>query len=275
MSGEAHVIDNANDLSEAGPVDCAGSTSMVALQSVLQSTSWTSRNQGNYRAHYSAPILTQEEQELVDRFSDLYYSKIENFTGLHTIVLSWMGYELFKCPLDLWIYQEFITANRPDLIIEVGTYKGGSALYLASICDLVGVGKIVTVDIDTTHDLIRPRHPRISYLAGSSTDPSIIAEIKKRAEGISNVLVILDGDHMRDHVLEELRLYSDLIAPGGLLVVEDTNINGHPTYPDFGPGPWEAVDAFLAENSEFVPDRSFERFLLTMNPRGYLRRISA
>lgn len=234
---------------------------------------WTSEHSGAFRAHFAEPQLTPEERDLVDRFSDLYYKKLDNFKGLHTIVLSWMGYELFKCPLDLWIYQELIVREKPDLIVEVGTYKGGSALYLATICDLAGMGEILSVDIDASHVDVRPKHPRIRYLLGSSTDPAVVETIKAAAAGKRNVLVILDGEHRCDHVLEELRLYQDLVAPGGYVIVEDTNINGHPTYPEFGPGPWEAVDLFLAETDAFEVDRSCERFMLTMNPRGYLRRV--
>ncbi|MEM5386436.1 CmcI family methyltransferase [Paraburkholderia phymatum] len=233
---------------------------------------WTSMHLGTFRASFAEPNLTEEERRLVESFSDLYYRKIDNFRGLHTIVLSWMGYEMFKCPLDLWVYQELIIRERPDLIIEVGTYKGGSALYLATVFDLAGFGEIVTIDIDPTHDSIRPRHPRITYLTGSSIADDVIDDVANAAKGKSNILVILDGDHRCEHVLQELRIYQRFIQPGGFLVVEDTNINGHPTYPEFGPGPWEAVDLFLRENDGFYADRSCERFLLTMNPRGFLRR---
>lgn len=233
---------------------------------------WTSTHIGDFRAAFAEPELTPAEHELVQQFSDLYYRKIDQFRGLHTIVLSWLGYEMFKCPVDLWTYQELIIRERPDLIVEVGTYKGGSALYLATICDLAGFGEIVTIDIDATSAEARPRHPRITYLKGSSTAPGIIAAVAARARGKANVLVILDGDHHCEHVLTELRLYQDFIAPGGYLVVEDTNINGHPTYPEFGPGPWEAVDLFLGESPAFYADRTCERFMLTMNPRGFLRR---
>ncbi|TDN67200.1 CmcI family methyltransferase [Paraburkholderia sp. BL10I2N1] len=233
---------------------------------------WTSAHLGTFRASFAEPNLTEAERQLVESFSDLYYRKIDNFKGLHTIVLSWMGYEMFKCPLDLWIYQEIIVRERPDLVIEVGTYKGGSALYLASVCDLAGHGEIVTIDIDATHDPVRPRHPRISYLTGSSIADDVLAKVTKMAAGKQKILVILDGDHRCEHVVQELRIYQRFVAPGGYMVVEDTNINGHPTYPEFGPGPWEAVDLFLAENNEFYADRSCERFLLTMNPRGFLRR---
>jgi len=229
---------------------------------------------GAFKPYYRDSDLTADEQRIVDDFHDLYYSKLDGGRGLHTIVLAWMGHEMFKCPLDLWLYQELIVLNRPGLIIETGTYKGGSALYLACICDLVGHGTVVTIDIDDTHRAIQPQHPRLRYLSGSSTAPEIFAQAAAQAAEAGDVMVILDSDHSHDHVLDELRLYSQLTPVGGLLVVEDTNVNGHPTYPTFGPGPWEAVDSFLAENSNFVADRTYERFLLTMNPRGILRRIA-
>lgn len=235
---------------------------------------WQATNIGPVRPRLAEPILDANEREIADRFHHMYYSKLEGGAGLHTIVLSWMGYEMFKCPLDLWAYQELMVTHRPDVIIETGTYKGGSALYLASICDMMDHGEIITIDIDTSHDAIRPRHPRITYLAGSSTGAEVLAKVRAQVGERRNVMVILDSDHVRDHVLDELRAYRDYVPIGGLLIVEDTNINGHPTYPEFGPGPWEAVDTFLAEDAGFVADRSCERFILTMNPRGYLRRVA-
>ena len=97
----------------------------VGATGTRSASTWTSAHLGTFRAGFAEPNLTVAERELVESFSDLYYRKIDNFKGLHTIVLSWMGYEMFKCPLDLWIYQEIIVRERPDLIIEVGTYKGG------------------------------------------------------------------------------------------------------------------------------------------------------
>ena len=85
-------------------------------------------------------------------------------------------------------------------------------------------------------------------------------------------MVILDSDHEADHVYQELIAYSPFVQTGDYLIVEDTNINGHPVTRDYGPGPMEALDQFLSENHEFMIDRRCERFLMTMNPRGYLRR---
>jgi cephalosporin hydroxylase len=182
----------------------------------------------------------------------------------------WLGVHAQKCPLDLWIYQEIVHEQRPDLIIETGTAHGGSALYLASICDLLGRGDIVTVDIYPIEG--RPAHDRITYLTGSSTAPEVVAEVERLAEGRERVLVILDSDHSRDHVLDELHIYSRFVPPGGYLIVEDTNVNGRPVFPEHGPGPMEAVDAFLGDTDEFEIDATREKFFLTFNPRGFLRK---
>lgn len=183
----------------------------------------------------------------------------------------WLGTQVQKTPLDLWVYQELIHELRPDLIIETGTYKGGSALFMASICDLENNGQVATVDIQEYPGL--PRHSRIRYLRGSSTSPGIIEQFKALAAGQRTVLVALDSDHAKQHVLNELRLYSGLVTKGSYLIVEDTHVNGHPIRPHFGPGPREAVEEFLKENRNFVADRGREKYLLTFNAGGYLRRV--
>ena len=184
---------------------------------------------------------------------------------------SWLGVPTQKCPLDLWIYQELLFELRPGLIIETGTAAGGSALFLASICDLLGCGRIVTVDIAGPYG---PKHSRIRYLTGSSVDPLIVENCRVMAVGEARVMVILDSDHAADHVLAELRSYAPLVTPESYLIVEDTNVNGHPVLSEYGPGPAEAVAAFLSETDDFEADGSREKFWMTFNPGGYLRRCS-
>ncbi len=87
------------------------------------------------------------------------------------------------------------------------------------------------------------------------------------------MMVVLDSDHSRDHVRAELEALAPLVTVGSYLVVEDTNINGHPVLPEFGPGPWEALQEFMEGNEEFEVDRGAEKFYVTMNPGGYLRRV--
>jgi len=191
----------------------------------------------------------------------------------------WMGHRLQKLPTDLWLYQEILFEHRPEYIVETGTAFGGSALFLANVCDLLGAGQVITIDIDDWDVEVagysgRPAHPRISYVRGSSVDPSIVSDVRSRIPDGASVMVILDSDHSYDHVAAELAVYAPMVTSGQFLVVEDTMLNGHPVHADFGPGPMEAVDDFLAKSTPFVLDPLGDKFLVSFNPRGYLRRLA-
>jgi cephalosporin hydroxylase len=183
---------------------------------------------------------------------------------------SWLGTQALKNPLDLWVYQEIVAETRPELIVETGTWRGGSALYLASICDLIGEGEIISIDVAPLRDDY-PQHPRITYLAGrSSTEPEVLEEVRARADG-RRTLVILDSDHSQRHVEAELAAYAPLVPVGCYLVVEDSNIGQ--IRKDLMPGPLQAIETFLAGTDEFEIDREREKFLITFNPSGFLRRV--
>jgi cephalosporin hydroxylase len=204
------------------------------------------------------------EPRVSESFHELYYeSRVWKDTH-------WLGVPVQKLPLDLWIYQEILYETRPDILVELGTAKGGSAFFFASVFDLLDHGKVVTVDIVAAGEL--PEHPRITYLTGSSTAGEIVQRVRDLVGDGKRAMVVLDSDHARDHVLAELRLYADLVAPGCYMVVEDTNINGHPVYDDFGPGPMEALTAFLEDRDDFDIDRRREKFFLTFHPNGFLRK---
>jgi len=184
---------------------------------------------------------------------------------------AWMGVPLLKLPMDLWTYQEIIHDTKPDLIVETGTNRGGSALYFANLCDIAGRGRIITVDISAP-PVEAPQHPRIEYIIGSSTSPEVLERIRSNIQPGERVMVVLDSDHSEPHVRRELDLYSPLVTPGCYLVVEDTNVNGHPVFRSHGPGPMEALNDFLATNKEFSIDLSREKFRITFSPRGWLKR---
>ena len=218
--------------------------------------------------HNRILVSPSVEADVVRDFHKLYYNSYLFSKGFANT--KWFGIPTLKCPLDLWLYQELIVDLRPHVLIETGTCNGGSALFLASMCDLVGNGRVITVDIE--HREGRPTHPRIRYVHGSSVDDKIIAEIRKSIQPDEKVIVFLDSNHEKDHVLEELKLYRDFVTPGSYIIVEDTNINGHPVSPDFGPGPMEAIEEFLNMDSSFQVDKDKEKFYLTFNPRGFLLR---
>jgi cephalosporin hydroxylase len=183
----------------------------------------------------------------------------------------WLGVTAQKCPLDTWIFQELLFEVRPDVMVEAGTYKGGSAFYYASLMDLMRHGRVLTVDIEDFPG--KPQHERIHFFLGSSTAPETLGRIRAAIAPGETVMVTLDSDHHAAHVAEELKLYSRLVTPGSYLIVEDTHFNGHPILPKFGPGPYEAVEAFLRSNPGFERDRTREKFGMTFNPGGWLKRV--
>jgi cephalosporin hydroxylase len=193
----------------------------------------------------------------------------------------WQGVPTLKCPLDLWIYQELMWLIRPQLVVELGTWAGGSATFLADMLDVHGADpacRVVSVDILDDEQFqphvaeypamapfpvrIRPPHPRIRYIHGDSTDPAVVRRVRAAARSRKPVLVIADSDHSYEHTLQELALYHTLVTPGSWFVMEDTD----------GPGPRQAVERFLSEHVEFYVDAQCEKFHMTFNPGGYLRR---
>jgi cephalosporin hydroxylase len=133
---------------------------------------------------------------------------------------------------------------------------------------------VITVDIKNkrAENLPSITAEKVDFLIGSSTDPGIVAGITERVRG-KKVVVILDSAHDKDHVLAELRAYAPMVPEGSYVIVQDSNVNGHPVLPDYGPGPFEAIEEFLAESDEFQVDKTRERLILTLHPNGYLRRV--
>jgi cephalosporin hydroxylase len=186
--------------------------------------------------------------------------------------MHYRGARLLKSPSDLWNYQEIISALDVQWVVETGTWHGGSALFFADLLQARGArGKVITVDIDHSARRVAD-HEKIEFVYGSSVDPDVVARIRSMLPpDRGRVFLILDSDHSRDHVYQELLAYVPLLVGGDYLVVEDTSVNGHPVLPEHGPGPWEALDDFLvAEPHALVNDVERERkFGFTVAPRGY------
>jgi cephalosporin hydroxylase len=188
--------------------------------------------------------------------------------------LAYRGVRTLKNPLDMWNYQEIIDERRVEWVIETGTRHGGSALFFADLLTArAASGLVVSVDVD--HDSLQipaAGHDRLRLLKGDSASPAIIDAIRSLLpRRRPPMFVILDSDHRAAHVLRELAAYVPLMQAGDYLVVEDSCVNGHPVRPDFGPGPMEAIEAYLAANPEvLVPDTvREEKFACTFAPRGY------
>ena len=227
-----------------------------------------------YLVHNRLYVSSKSEKEIIDQFHKLYWNS--HSFGKSWGNMFWLGYPIMKYPSDMWIYQEIIFETKPDFIIECGTAHAGSALYFASLFDLMNHGKVITIDIEVwknKENRERPKHERITYLTGHSTSKEMEDQVRKITGDQARVLVILDSDHHKEHVLNEMNVYHKFVNKGSYLIVEDGMVNGHPIVPDHGPGPWEAVEEFLKTNSDFVIDKTREKFYLTHNPNGYLKKI--
>jgi cephalosporin hydroxylase len=205
-----------------------------------------------------------------------YYQMMYANPGLFS--LTWLGIPIVQNPNDAWMTQEIISETKPDFIIETGTAHGGSAVVWAMIQREVNPdGRVITIDIKDMkagQPIPQGLLSRIDFVIGSSTDPEIVEAITSRVAG-KRVMIILDSLHTMAHVARELELYSPMVSAGGYLIVQDTAFNGHPVFSglQLGPGPWEAVEEFLASHQQFQADGSRERLVFTMHPNGYLRRI--
>ena len=220
----------------------------------------------------------------VQAFSNLWMIKTHHLK--YDYNFTWLGRPIIQMPQDIIAMQEIIWSVKPDLIIETGIAHGGSLILHASILELIGEdGQVLGVDIEIReHNRVEiEKHSmfkRIKIIQGSSIEDSIVQQVYDIAKEKKHVLVILDSNHIHNHVLKELELYSPLVTKGSYLVVFDTIIEDMPenSFPNrpWGKGnnPKTAVYEFLNKNTRFIVDEEINaKLLLSVAPEGYLKCI--
>ncbi len=203
---------------------------------------------------------------------------------------TWLGRPIIQFPEDLIRLQEIIFTVGPDVIIETGVAHGGSLMFYATLCKAVGRGRVIGVDIE-----IRPHNraaieshslfPYITLIEGSSIDPGVVDRVRGEIHAGERVLVALDSDHSKAHVLAELRSYAPLVTPGSFIIAMDgimQRLVGAPrSQPNWAwDNPMQAALEFVRENRDFVieePSFLFNegqvRERVTYWPKGLLRRV--
>lgn len=209
----------------------------------------------------------------------------------HVYTFSWFNRPIIQAPEDLVRVSELLFSLQPDVILETGIAHGGSLVLSASVCKLLGKGRVIGVDIEIRpHNRAaieaHPLFPYITMIEGSSIAPDIVARVKALIQPGEKVVLLLDSNHTKAHVLEELRAYAPLVPVGSYVVVMDGAMSefagGPRTKPDWGwNNPGEAAKAFVAENPGFIiepPPFSFNESLIheriTYYKDGWLRRVS-
>jgi cephalosporin hydroxylase len=207
----------------------------------------------------------------------------------YTYTFSWLGRPIIQLPSDLIRLQEVVHRLRPDVIVETGVAHGGSLVFYASLCKLLGHGRVIGVDVEVRpHNRAaidaHPLRPYITLVEGSSTDPAIVGRVRSLVAEDEHALVLLDSNHSRAHVLAELEAYSPLVAPGSYIVATDgvmSDVSGAPR----GSASWTwdnpsaAAREFLRAHPEFEdapPAWPFNESGLTADvthwPGAWLRR---
>lgn len=208
----------------------------------------------------------------------------------YTYTFSWLGRPVIQLPEDLIRIQEVIWRVQPDVIIETGVAHGGSLVFSASLCRLLGHGRVIGVDVEIREHNRRAieEHPLaelITLVEGDSVSPETVARVKSQVEPSQTALVLLDSCHSKDHVLRELEAYHDLVTPGSYLVATD-GLMKYLAHLPRGKQEWTwdhpaaAVEEFLVGHPEFVRDQPawpFSESDLDLNVShwidGWLRRL--
>jgi len=197
--------------------------------------------------------------------------------------INWLGMPVIQSAEDMIALQEIVYDIKPDFIIETGIAHGGSLIYFASLLELLGKGKVIGIDVDIRkhNKILLEKHPmikRIITIEGDSSSQEILKKVKDKIAKNSKVLVVLDSNHQREHVLKELNLFSSLVSKNSYIIVEDTIMPEVAEYKhskDFlgTDNAKQAVDIFMKENKKFIIDRTREKLGFTYFPGGFLKRI--
>jgi cephalosporin hydroxylase len=183
---------------------------------------------------------------------------------------TWLGAPIHTAPTDLLAYQEIVSTVRPAWVIDIGTSDQGRATFLASVCDLIGHGQVLSIRDPDGDD--PATHPRLHCCAGPPVDPATRDHVHALV-GAGSAVVVLGACADRAATAAQFEAYADLVGVGSYVVVTDTIVNGRPVWPSFGPGPAEAVKQILTRHGEFVADPGMEKYALSFNPGGFLRRV--
>ncbi len=241
-------------------------------------------------------LETGEESRVLDLYSKEAFEIISRqwlktgWNEKYTYTFTWMGRPIIQMPEDMVRLQEAIYGIKPDVIIETGVAHGGSLIFYASLCKAMDRGRVIGVDIEIrphnrkaieTHELF----PRITLIEGSSTSVDVVNQVKNLVRPGETVLVILDSNHTKSHVLAELEAYAGLVTAGSYIVVCDGVMKDLYDVPRGNPGwsgdnPVAAVKEFLGSHKEFLlrqPEWFFNESELdeavTYLPDAWLRRV--
>ena len=221
------------------------------------------------------------DKKVFEQSKDLIYN-LDQYD--YSYLWTWMGIPIIQLPADIMATQEVIWKTKPDIIIETGVARGGSVLFMASILEMMGNGQVIGIDIDIRkHNResieAHPMSKRVTLIEGGSVDDSILKQVRANIPDGARVMVVLDSDHSRDHVLEECRAYGPMVTKDCYMVVADTLV-GHLDEKEApqnrsqvwfkGNDPLTALQDYMLESDRFEIDLEINgKLVLSSSPGGY------
>lgn len=185
--------------------------------------------------------------------------------------IRYRGVDAIKCPFDYVIYQMILFKIQPDLVIEIGSHKGGGALYIADIMNIIGHGEVHAIDIADNFDELVKSHSRIKIFVDGYEKYDL-----EKAKTYKKILIIEDASHMYEDSINCLKKFSPLVSIDSYYIVEDGIITKLGLSRSYKGGPKKAIKDFLNQNNQFVVDKDWcNKFGVnaTFNINGYLLRI--
>ncbi len=231
------------------------------------------------------PLYSKESFELLSSL----WLKV-GWTQKYSYTFSWLGRPIVQLPEDMVRIQEVLYQIKPDVIIETGIAHGGSLIYYASLCKAMGRGKVIGVDIE-----IRPQnrkgimshelYPLITLIEGSSVAPNVVTQVHSLVKPNESVIIVLDSNHTKEHVLRELDSYHDLVSSGSYIIATDGVMRDLYDVPQGRPewkldNPTVAAEEFVKSHPNFtieIPKWRFNESNLSKNithwPSAWIKRI--
>ena len=171
------------------------------------------------------------------------------------------------------------------IIIEVGVAWGGTMLFYDSISKQNNIKKIIGIDIYIPNELKKrivkkAKNNNIYLYEEDSTNIKFFEKLKAKIKNNKGILIHLDSNHTKNHVLKELNIFSKLCKKNDIIIVGDTIIEHIPKQKhrvrewSKGNNPKNALDIFLKKNKNFKIDKEIcDKQMFTNNPLGYIRKI--
>ena len=146
------------------------------------------------------------------------------------------------------IFKELISSVKPRVILEIGSWKGQSAINMATICKGLGLDtRIYCIDTwlgavefmtaspdDKERDLMKiDGYPMVYHEFMKNIRESHVDDMITPVPNTSLIasfvvpdadLIYIDGDHSYESVMQDIAVYTKKLNPGGVIFGDDYSV---------------------------------------------------